>query len=95
MLWTHKITIHEGYKALTPEGTQGMQQTLIVSLSSMLEYLVENMSKLKVATIEGFKESKSKMEAMDEKLKKIEANMIDTSYDKRRLSLMRKFKMMA
>ena len=82
MLWTHKITIHEGYKALTPEGTQGMQQTLIVSLSSMLEYLVENMSKLIVATIEGFKESKSKMEAMDEKLKKIEANMIDTSYDK-------------
>ena len=77
-LWIHKITVHEGYQALTPEGTQGMQQTLLLRLSGMLEYLVENMSKLKAETKEGFKESRIKMEVMEEKLKKIDDNLIDT-----------------
>ena len=77
-LWIHKITFHEGYKALTPEGTQGMQQTLILSLSGMLEYLVENMAKLKATTIDGIQESKNKMEGIEKRLKNIEDNLMDT-----------------
>ena len=45
---------------------------LLISLSGMLEYLVENMAKLKVETQEGFKENRIQGDELEERLKTLE-----------------------
>ena len=57
-LWKHRMRTHQAYEASSKESTNTMLHMLLIAMSSQLEYLVENVAKIKIESVEGFKENR-------------------------------------
>ena len=62
---------HKAYEALSSDSTNSMQQMLLIAMSGQLEYIVENIAKLKIESIEGFKENRIQGDILEERLERI------------------------
>ena len=74
-LWKHKMINHEAYEALSSDSTNSMLQMLLISMSGQIEYVVENMARLKIEATEGFKENRIQGDILEEKISKIEEKL--------------------
>ena len=78
-LWKHKMLTHQAYEASSKESTNTMLHMLLIAMSGQLEYLVENVAKIKIESVEGFKENRIHGDIIEERLKKLESKLDDNS----------------
>ena len=78
-LWKHKMLRHQAYEASTKESSNSMLQMLMIAMSGQMEYIVENIAKIKIEALEGFKENRVQGDIIEERMKRIESKLDDNN----------------